>query len=103
MVFVLDRAGGGEVLKELCAEAVTQLGVEVSADAGQTAVLETGVSKTRFVATIKVSAEAQAKDGVLTRAASQAGLTINAYPKRAPRQKTTDKPTTTTPQKAAKA
>jgi len=99
MVFVLDKAGGGEVLKQICAEAITQLGVEVSADAGQTAVVETKVSRTRFVATVKVSAEAQAKDGVLSRAASQAGLTINAYPKRAPRQKTTDKPTTNKPQK----
>ena len=99
MVFVLNRAGGGEVLKELCAEAITQLGVEVSADAGKSAVVETGVSRTRFVATVKVSAEAQAKDGVLSRAASQAGLTINAYPKRAPRPKTTDKSTTTKPKK----
>ena len=97
MVFVLNRAGGGEVLKELCAEAITQLGVEVSADAGKTAVVETGVSRTRFVATVKVSAEDQAKDGVLSRAASQAGLTINAYPNS--RKKPADNPTTTKPKK----
>ena len=99
MVFVLDRAGGGEVLKVICAEAITQLGVEVSADAGQTAVVETTVSRTRFVATIKVSAEAQAKDGVLSRAASQAGLTLNAYPNS--RKKAADTATTTKTQKAS--
>lgn len=87
MVFVLNRVGGGEVLKEIAAEAITQLAIEVAAGAGQSAVVESSVSKTRFVATIKVSAEDQAKDGVLSRSAAEAGLTVNSYKQRAPKRK----------------
>ena len=79
MAFVLDRSIADELLKVLAAEPVTQLALEVAAGAGQSAVVETRVSKTRFVATVKVSAEDQAKYGVLSRAASDAGLTIFAY------------------------
>lgn len=96
MTFVLNRVGGGEVLKELAAEAVTQLALEVSADAGPSAVVETRVSKTRFVATIKVAADEQATDGVLSRAVSQAGLTLNAYKRQFSKPKST---TTTTGRK----
>ncbi|WP_313673273.1 hypothetical protein [Mycolicibacterium sp.] len=83
MTFVLDRAVGAEILKVLAAEPVTQLAIEVAAGAGQSAVVETRVSKTRFVATVKVSAEEQAKNGILSRAASDAGLTVFPYKKAA--------------------
>ena len=74
MVFVLDREGGAEVLKEIAADAITELANQVAASAGAEAVVTSKVSKTRFVATVKVPAAAQAKDGVLSRAAAQAGL-----------------------------
>jgi hypothetical protein len=79
VTFVLDRAIGAEILKVLAAEPVTQLAIEVAAGAGQSAVVETRVSKTRFVATVKVSADEQATNGVLSRAASDAGLTVFPY------------------------
>lgn len=77
--FLLNRTAADEILKVLAAEPITQLAVEVAADAGPSAVVETRVSKTRFVATIKVPADEQARDGVLSRAASDAGLTIFPY------------------------
>lgn len=77
--FVLNRVGGEEILKEFAAEAVTQLALEVAAGAGRSAVVETTVSRTRFVATVKVPAEDQAVDGVLSRAASDVGLTVVPY------------------------
>lgn len=87
MTFVLDRSIADELLKVLAAEPVTQLALEVAAGAGPGAVVETKVSKTRFVATIKVPAEDQAKDGVLSRAATDAGLTIYPYKKAGPGRK----------------
>ena len=87
MVFVLDRAGGAEVLKEIAADAITELANQVAGSAGADAVVTTKVSKTRFVATVQVPAEAQAKDGVLSRAAAQAGLTVNAYTTKFPPKK----------------
>lgn len=79
MVFTLNRAGGAEVLKEMAANAVIDLALEVAASAGPEAVVETRISKSRFVASIKVPDLVQAKDGALSRAASDAGLTIKAY------------------------
>ena len=80
-VFTLNRAGGNEILKAVCAEEVSALAAQVVAAAGPEAFLSTKVTATRFVATIKVPAEAQATDGVLSRAATAVGLTINAYKK----------------------
>ena len=79
MVFVLDRAGGAIVLKEMATDAITELANQVAGSAGADAVVTTKVSKTRLVATVQVPAEAQAKDGVLSRAASDAGLVVMAY------------------------
>lgn len=85
MAFVLNVVGGSEVLKMIAAEEVSALAGQVAAAAGQGAVIETKTSKTRFVAAVKVPADMQAKDGTLSRAASEVGLEINAYPKRAVR------------------
>ena len=79
MVFVLDRAGGAEVLKINAAQAITELANQVAGSAGAGAVVTTKVSKTRFVATVQVPADAQAMDGVLSRAASDVGLAVRAY------------------------
>ncbi|MFZ4497830.1 MAG: hypothetical protein ACOYN7_10300 [Candidatus Nanopelagicales bacterium] len=79
MVFVLDRDGAREVLREMAANTVIDVALEVAASAGADAVVESRVSKSRFVASIMVPELMQAKDGVLSRAASQAGLTIQAY------------------------
>ena len=86
MTFVLNRVGGGEVLKMIAAEEVSALAAQVAAAAGADAVIETKTSKTRFVASVKVPPDAQAKDGVLSRAAASVGLEINAYPKRPPKK-----------------
>jgi len=86
MAFVLNRVGGGEVLKMIAAEEVSALAAQVAGSAGDGAVIETKTSATRFVASVKVPADAQAKDGVLSRAASQVGLVINTYPARSPRK-----------------
>jgi hypothetical protein len=79
MVFVLDRAGAREVLTEMAANSVIDVALEVAASAGADAVVETRVSASRFVASVVVPDLTQAKDGLLSRAASQAGLTIRAY------------------------
>lgn len=80
-VFTLDRAGGAEILKAVAAEEVSALAAQVAAAAGPDASLSTKVTSTRFVATVQVPAEAQAIDGVLSRAASTVGLTVRAYKK----------------------
>lgn len=82
MAFQLDRAGGAEVLKIIVSEEVGALASQVSAAAGPDSVIETKTSGTRFVATVKVPAAAQAKDGVLSRAAAKVGLDIKPYPNR---------------------
>lgn len=87
MAFTLDKAGGAEVLKEIAAEEVLALAEAVAASAGSGAQVATTVSRSRFVATIQVPAQDQAKDGVLSRAAAQLGLTIKPYPKRQPKEK----------------
>lgn len=75
--FELYRAGGAEVLKDIAANAIHDLGREVAAAAGDEAVLNTHTSD-RAVATVSVPASQQARDGVLTRAAAAAGLEVRA-------------------------
>lgn len=82
MSFVLDREGGAEVLKTISAQRISELASSVSAAAGSESSITTKVSKTRFVATVRVPAASQAKDGVLSRAAAQVGLVLNQYPKK---------------------
>lgn len=84
MVFTLDVAGGAEVLKELAAQTIEELAQQVAARAGEGALVEMSVSD-RARARVKVPADAQAKDGVLSRAASEAGLAVVQF-KRKPRK-----------------
>lgn len=101
-IFQRDTAGVGEVLKAMAADAVIDLALEVAASAGTAAVVESRTGKKRYIAQILVPADQQAKDGVLSRAAADAGLTIRSYPKRAPRKKT-EKPAAPKPARTTKA
>lgn len=82
MTFVLDTDGGAQVLKEEFAEHIKELALQVGAAADEGAKvadysqIDDYVSD-RFVATVSVPAERQASLGVLTRAASAAGLEVN--------------------------
>jgi hypothetical protein len=78
-VFTLDKSGAAEILKAIAAEEVSAVAVQVAAAAGQGATVSTKVGATRFVATVQVPAEAQAKNGVLSRAASSLGLRVYPY------------------------
>lgn len=80
--FELDTDGGAEVLKELVADEIAALAAQIAAEAGDDATVETSVTD-RARGTVTVPAELQAKDGVLTRAASAAGLEVTAYTPRA--------------------
>jgi hypothetical protein len=82
--FHLDLAGGAEVLKEMAAESIAGIAAAVAAGAGPDAQVTQKVTD-RARATVKVPAEQQAKDGVLSRAASSAGLEV-VQRKRRPRK-----------------
>lgn len=89
MTFELDLDGGAEVLKELAAGAIAELAAQIASDAGEGAKVKTYITD-RAAATVSVPAEAQAKDGVLTRAASAAGLEVKLRaekPRKAKRKK----------------
>lgn len=77
MKFRLNRAGGAEVLKQLAAEQINALARQIAAQAGEDAEVEEYTSD-RAAAIVSVPAAQQAKDGVLTRAASAAGLEVQA-------------------------
>lgn len=95
MTFQLDREGGAEVLKELAAQHLLEIGLQVAAEADEGATadeyaqVEEKVTD-RAVVAVTVPAERQAKDGVLTRAAAAAGLEVTAYPPR-PRKSGSEK------------
>lgn len=95
MVFELDRAGGAEVLKELATQAITDLANQVAAKAGPDAIVEMSITD-RAKAKVKVPAAAQAKDGLLSRAASEVGLEVKPLKKQYPIKK---KPAETVPAK----
>lgn len=78
MTFELDLEGGEEVLKVLVADEIAALTAQIGADAGDEATVKTEVTD-RARGTVTVPADLQAKDGVLTRAASAAGLEVTAY------------------------
>lgn len=82
--FHLDLAGGAEVLKEMAAKSIAGIAEAVAAEAGPDAEVTQKVTD-RARATVRVPAEQQAKDGVLSRAASAAGLEI-VQRKRRPRK-----------------
>ena len=75
--FKLNYKGGGEVLKQLAAEAVNAKAREVAAAAAQDVEVEEYTTD-RAAASVSVPAEQQAKDGALTRAAAAAGLEVRA-------------------------
>lgn len=83
MTFRLDRDGGAEVLKELAATAISDLANQIASSAGPDAQVAMHVTD-RAKATVSVPAELQARDGVLTRAASAAGLEVKARKQRDP-------------------
>lgn len=78
MVFVLDREGGAEVLKVNAAQAIAELAQQVADKASPNAVVEISTTD-RARARVKVPAAEQAKDGVLSRAASEAGLAVQPF------------------------
>ncbi len=77
MSFELDLAGGAEVLKDLVAPHIDALAGVVAAMCGDEVTVNHQV-RDRAVALVSVPAEAQAKDGLLTRAAAAAGLEVVA-------------------------
>lgn len=90
--FELDLEGGAEVLKEMAAETISALALQVGELADEGATVDeysqiTDKVTDRFVAMVTVPADRQAKDGVLTRAAGQAGLEVKLRPPRAPRRR----------------
>lgn len=77
MTFYLNRQGGGEVLKQMAADEVHALGRLVAAQAGKEAKVS-DYTTDRAATSVSVPAVQQAKDGVLTKAASAAGLEVRA-------------------------
>ena len=75
--FKLNRKGGAEVLKQVAAQAVNAAARRVASGAGPDAEVDTYTTD-RAAAAVRVPAEQQAKDGVLTRAASAAGLEVRS-------------------------
>lgn len=73
--FHLNLAGGAEVLKVMAAKRIAEIAQTVAAQAGSDAEVKQKVTD-RSRATVKVPADQQAKDGVLSRAAASAGLDI---------------------------
>lgn len=85
MAFELNLEGGAEVLKELAAPHIAALAQQIADKAGDAAEVELSTSD-RARAVIRVPAEAQAKDGVLTRAAAEVGLQVRPGRRRKPRK-----------------
>lgn len=90
MTFELDREGGAEVLKELVADRIREIALQVgaAADEGAKASDYSQINDyvtDRFVASVTVPALRQAKDGALTKAASASGLEIRMRTTKAPK------------------
>jgi hypothetical protein len=75
--FRLNYAGGKEVLNQLAAPHINAIAEKIGAQAGDDAEVEPYTTD-RAAAAVSVPAHQQAKDGVLTRAASAAGLEVRA-------------------------
>lgn len=73
----LDYEGGAEVLKNVAEDLVHGVARTVAAAAGDDAEVSFFTTD-RAVALIRVPANQQAKDGVLTRAAAAAGLEVRS-------------------------
>ena len=85
--FELDLEGGAEVLKVVAADAMRELGLQVAAAADEGATVEEYAQVSdrvtdRFVVSVSVPAERQAKDGALTKAAASVGLEVRLRPGR---------------------
>ena len=74
MSFELDVAGGAEVLKEMAAPLIVEISAQIAAAVPSAEVSVRVTDRAR--ASVKVPAEAQAKDGALTRAAAAIGLEV---------------------------
>lgn len=86
MAFELDLAGGAEVLNEMAAPHVEALAGVVAAMAGEGATVK-AYQTDRAAAKVMVPADAQAVDGVLTKAASALGLAVTPVAPRRSRAK----------------
>lgn len=76
-IFKLSTKGGAEVLKQLAVEQINDLARQVATNVGEDIDVEVEPYSTdRAAASVSVPAHEQAKDGVLTRAASGAGLEV---------------------------
>jgi hypothetical protein len=75
--FKLNRKGGSEVLKLQYVPDINALAKRIADQAGDEAVMEEYTTD-RAAAIVSVPAAQQAKDGVLTRAASASGLEFRA-------------------------
>lgn len=73
--FKLNRKGASEVLKSEARDAVNALAAKVAANAGDDATIDPYTTD-RAAASVSVPADQQARDGVLTRAATAAGLEV---------------------------
>jgi len=71
----IDHGGAEEVLKKLDRDEINRLARKVAEKAGDEAVVHEYTTD-RAAASVSVPAELQAKHGVLTRAAAEAGLEI---------------------------
>ncbi|MCK0174802.1 hypothetical protein [Mycolicibacterium sp. F2034L] len=74
--FRLNRKGGAEVLNGLAAPAINALAHQIAGGIEGAEVTE--YTTDRAAASVSVPAEAQAKDGVLTRGAAAAGLEVRS-------------------------
>lgn len=73
--FKLNRKGGEEVLKRIAAERVNAIAHQIAAQAGPDAQVDEYTTD-RAAAAVRVPADQQAKDGVLTRAAAAVGVEV---------------------------
>lgn len=85
MTFELNFEGGSEVLKEMAAPIIKTLAEGIAATAGEDAKVFHRVTD-RAAASVVVPADQQARDGVLTRALSEAGFEITPPKPRAKRK-----------------
>jgi hypothetical protein len=73
VIFTINIKGGAEVLKQMAAAEIDALAKKVADEAGDEAVVDKYTTD-RAAAMVSVPAVQQARDGVLTRAVSAAGL-----------------------------
>lgn len=77
MSYEPNYRGGEKILKDMAAKHIRAMGEKVAAAAGDDAEVD-HYTTDRAVAAVRVPAEQQAKDGVLTRAAAAVGLEVHS-------------------------